>query len=110
MAPSAISPVPETTQIQDRTQTVTDHVGIVPISDEERDGHFTKRETIQKCLEYFHQDGMVVITNAIPEHLVDKMNDMMISESKALEDRGDVHFHQGKSTRNMSVCPPMTEV
>jgi hypothetical protein len=110
MAPSAITPPPEIVEAQNKAETTPDYVGIVPISNEEREGGFTKRETLQKCLEYFHRDGMVVITNAIPGHLVDEMNDMMISESKALEERGDVHFHQGKSTRNMSVCPPMTEV
>ncbi|KAK5203606.1 hypothetical protein LTR47_011584 [Exophiala xenobiotica] len=109
MSPFAVTPPAEMIQAQNKAETVPDYVGIVPISDKERDGGFTNRETLQKCLEYFHRDGMVVITNAIPEHLVDKMNDMMIAESKALEERGDVHFHQGKSTRNMSVCPPMTE-
>ena len=61
-------------------------------------------------LECFHRDGMVVIRNALPEAFVDKMKDKMVTKSKALQDLGDVHFHQGKTTRNMSVYPHINKV
>lgn len=100
----------------EKADNVPDYVDIVPISDEERDRGFNVRETLQKCmshqqtplvaksdmedlqLKYFHRGGMVVISNAILETLVDKMKDEIIEESKALQDREEVHFHQGKAT------------
>jgi hypothetical protein len=82
---------------------------LVRLSDEELASGNTSLDTIQACLEAFHRDGVVVLYNAIPETLIDKLNKKMIEDSIRIQDLQGTHFHQGKNTRNMSVAPPLTQ-
>jgi hypothetical protein len=86
-----------------------DQPTLVRLSDEELASGVTSHDTIQACLEAFHRDGVVVLYNAIPEALIDKLNAKMTEDSIRIQDMQGTHFHQGKNTRNMSVAPPLTE-
>jgi hypothetical protein len=102
MAPSAISP---TTDGANKADGPT----LVRVADEDLANGTTSLDTIQACLEAFHRDGVVILYNAIPEELIDKLNKKMTEDSIRIQELDGTHFHQGKHTKNMSVPPPLSK-
>jgi len=81
----------------------------VRLSDEELESGETRPETIQQLITYFHRDGLVVLENAIPEHLVDRLYQRMVADNDIYLKNPFVQFNQGESTKNVSQVPPLTK-
>jgi hypothetical protein len=101
--PSAV--IPSATNCANKANGPT----LVRVSDEDLANGTTSLDTLQACMEAFHRDGVVVLYNAIPEELIDKLNKKMTEDSIRIQDLEGTHFHQGKNTKNMSVAPPLTK-
>src|ERR1700761_523041 len=84
-----------------------DNPVVIRLSDEELHTGKTRPGTIQELLKYFHRDGFVVLENAIPEHLVDRLYKRMIQDNAEFLQRKHMHWNQGAATGNVSQIPPL---
>ncbi|KAJ9603823.1 hypothetical protein H2200_012009 [Cladophialophora chaetospira] len=84
-----------------------DNPVVIRLSDEELHSGKTKPETIQELLKYYHRDGFVVLENAIPEALVDRLYNRMIQDNVEYLKKKHMHWNQGADTGNVSQIPPL---
>jgi hypothetical protein len=80
----------------------------IRLSDEELSSGTTRPETIQALLTYFHRDGLVVLENAIPSHLIDSLYTRMVADNEIYLSNKFVQFNQGVATKNVSQVPPLS--
>lgn len=84
-----------------------DNPVVIRLSDEELQTGTTRPETIQQLLTYFHRDGFVVLENAIPSDLVDKLYNQMVKDNELYRSKSFLQYNQGRATKNISqVCAP----
>ena len=77
------------------------------IPDETQSSGIATPEIIAEALTYLHQDGVIVLENAInPSHL-DDLDAMLGPEAEEIARDPDHHFNFGKQTRNMDQAPPL---
>jgi len=81
---------------------------VIRLSDEELQTGVTRAQTLQECLRYFHRDGFVVLENAIPDELVDRLYKRMVQDNDEYLKKKHMHWNQGASTGNVSQIPPLT--
>ncbi|KAK5093000.1 hypothetical protein LTR24_004659 [Lithohypha guttulata] len=80
-----------------------DNPVVIRLIDEELHTGKTRPETLQQCLKYYHRDGLVVLENATPEALVDKLYNKIVEDNKDF-----LQYNQGVATKNVSRVPPLT--
>ncbi|WVQ63678.1 uncharacterized protein L199_001831 [Kwoniella botswanensis] len=90
---------------------------VIVLTDEERDSGVMGDKKLYDAIEAFFTDGLVVVENAIPVELVDKLNERMLKDTeKLLGGGGQVHFNhlnQNAATKgaaaggNLSQVPPL---
>ncbi|KAK5731127.1 hypothetical protein LTR15_001065 [Elasticomyces elasticus] len=79
----------------------------IQISDEMRDGGKVTDDIIAEAIAYLHQDGVLILENAInPSHL-DDLETILGPEADIIANDPDHHFNFGKETRNMDQAPPL---
>ncbi|KAF8579387.1 hypothetical protein K439DRAFT_1359683 [Ramaria rubella] len=79
---------------------------IKPTVIEIRAGRLTPQH-IQHALEALHEDGMVMIDGAIPQHdQIDKLNEHMVNDALVLRDSPQMPFNYNKG--NIQQNPPLT--
>ena len=86
-----------------------DNPVVIRLSDDELERGFTRPETIQQLLTYFHRDGFVVLENAISLDLVDKLYNQMVKENDVYLKKSFLQYNQGRATKNVSQVPPLTK-
>ncbi|KPI45151.1 uncharacterized protein AB675_2501 [Cyphellophora attinorum] len=86
-----------------------DNPVVIKLSDEELHSGQTRPETLQQLLTYFHRDGFVVLENAIPLDLVDKLYDQMVRETEIYQSKSFLQYNQGRATKNISQVPPLNK-
>jgi ectoine hydroxylase-related dioxygenase (phytanoyl-CoA dioxygenase family) len=84
-----------------------DNPVVIRLSDEELHSGETKPETLQELLKYYHRDGFVVLENAIPDELVDRLYTRMVKDNTEFLQRKHMHWNQGAATGNVSQIPPL---
>jgi len=84
-----------------------DNPVVIRLSDEELHSGKTNPGTIQELLKYYHRDGFVVLENAIPDELVDRLYNRMIQDNNEYLKRKHMHWNQGAATGNVSQIPPL---
>lgn len=77
------------------------------LSDEELKAGKPRKETIQRALLALHQDGMVVLLNAVSHDHLDKVKEVFWPDTDTVLSWGGGHFNQGGKTRNLSQVPPL---
>ena len=71
---------------------ITEENIYVKLTDEERDGVMTPKH-IYDAVDIFFKEGVVIIQNAIPTHLLDKVNEQMDRDYEKLsKSKGRMHF------------------
>jgi len=85
-----------------------DNPVVIRLTDEELHTGKTRPETLQQCLKYYHRDGLVVLENAIPEALVDKLYNKIVEDNKVYLSKDFLQYNQGVATKNVSQVPPLT--
>jgi hypothetical protein len=80
----------------------------IRLSDSELLSGHTNPDTIQELLIHYHRDGFVVLENAIPDHLVDRLYERMVEDNARYLGKKHMHWNQGASTGNVSQIPPLT--
>jgi ectoine hydroxylase-related dioxygenase (phytanoyl-CoA dioxygenase family) len=81
---------------------------VVRISDEEYRTGQTSYDTIQACVEAFHSDGIVILSNAVSHKTINHLNDQMIKEIDIIRAWPGVHYNHGRAARNISQSPPLS--
>jgi hypothetical protein len=84
-----------------------DNPVVIRLSDEELQSGKTRPETLQELIKYFHRDGFVVLENAIPEDIVDRLYDRMVHDNVEYLRKKHMHWNQGAATGNVSQIPPL---
>jgi hypothetical protein len=84
-----------------------DNPVVIRLSDEELQSGVTRADTLQELLKYFHRDGFVVLENAIPEDLVDRLYNRMVHDNVEFLKKKHMHWNQGEGTGNVSQIPPL---
>ncbi|KAH0846415.1 hypothetical protein AYO21_07148 [Fonsecaea monophora] len=114
MAPSAIMEPPASrtpTYVDGALITDVEKHGdnpvVIRLTDEELHSGNTRPETLQECLKYFHRDGFVVLENAIPDELVDRLYNRMVQDNVEFLRKKHMHWNQGAATGNVSQIPPL---
>ena len=85
-----------------------DNPVVIRLSDDELHSGVTKPDTLQECLKYYHRDGFVVLENAIPDELVDRLYERMVKDNTEFLKKKHMHYNQGAATGNVSQIPPLT--
>lgn len=85
-----------------------DNPVVIRLSDEERDSGVTRPDTIQQALTYMHRDGFLVLENAIPDELIDKLYNRMVEDNAVYLAKPHMQWNQGAATKNVSQIPPLT--
>jgi ectoine hydroxylase-related dioxygenase (phytanoyl-CoA dioxygenase family) len=85
------------------------HPTAVSVSAREISSDKTSFETIQRALEAFHRDGIVILQDAIPHEPLNHLHRKMEEDVHTLLARNDPHFNHGKSAQNLSQRPPISK-
>ena len=85
-----------------------DNPVVIRLSDDELHSGVTKPDTLQECLKYYHRDGFVVLENAIPDELVDRLYERMVDDNARFLQKKHMQYNQGAATGNVSQIPPLT--
>ncbi|WWC88373.1 uncharacterized protein L201_003284 [Kwoniella dendrophila CBS 6074] len=87
----------------------TDSPAVIKLSDEERTTGVLTASNLYEAVAAFHRDGLVVLDNAIPVQIIDKLNDrMMIDTDRIVKGTvKGVHWNQGIECGNLSQVPPL---
>ena len=80
------------------------HTVVIP-EDVRKSGEATS-EIIAEAVAFLHQDGIVILENAIDTAHIDILNKMLSKEALEIAEDPDHHFNFGKETRNMDQAPP----
>lgn len=86
-----------------------DNPVVITLSDDELQTGQTRPETIQQLLTFFHRDGFVVLENAIPLDLVDKLYAQMVVDTGVYQSKSFLQYNQGQATKNISQVPPLDQ-
>jgi hypothetical protein len=86
-----------------------DALPTIKLSDEERETGILTDIHLFDAVTGLHRDGVVVVENAIPVHVIDELNERMkIDTAKILNGEvPNVHWNQGAAKGNVSQVPPM---
>ncbi|KAL3417346.1 phytanoyl-dioxygenase family protein [Phlyctema vagabunda] len=68
----------------------------------------TSLKTIQKALEAFHRDGIVILQDAISHESLDHLHSQMTRDAEVLASSANPHFNHDKAARNLSQQLPLT--
>ncbi|KAK6434701.1 hypothetical protein LTR95_009115 [Oleoguttula sp. CCFEE 5521] len=81
----------------------------IRLTDRERDTGLTDPATLQQLLYAYHRDGFVVLENAIPDALTDKLYDRIVADTGIYIGKAFQQWNQGEATKNVSVVPPLSK-
>lgn len=70
------------------------HPVVIHLSDEEFRTGVTKPETVQELLTAFHEDGFVVLENAIDDDLVDRLYAVMVKQNEEYLTKSHMRWNQ----------------
>ncbi|KAK5105831.1 hypothetical protein LTR62_002111 [Meristemomyces frigidus] len=79
----------------------------IRLTDEELRSDKTRWETIQQVLKYFHRDGLVVLENAIPQHMIDTLYEKIVADNDRFLAQPHMTWNQGAAPKNVSQVPPL---
>ncbi|KAK3671908.1 hypothetical protein LTR78_008274 [Recurvomyces mirabilis] len=79
----------------------------IRLSDEELNSDKTNWDTIQEVLKYYHRDGLVVLENAIPEHMIDILYNKIVEDNDRYLNQPHMTWNQGAGPKNVSQVPPL---
>ncbi|OCK90477.1 uncharacterized protein K441DRAFT_666174 [Cenococcum geophilum 1.58] len=65
------------------------------------------RQNIQSGLEEFHRNGLVILENAVGHGAIDHVRQRMLEDFRKHRNSPNVHWNQGKCSRNISQTPPL---
>lgn len=82
---------------------------VIRLTDEELKSGQTKWDTIQEALRYYHRDGFLVLENAIPDEIIDKIYDQMCKDNEKFLTLPNRRWNMNESIKNISQRPPMTK-
>jgi len=88
---------------------VREEPAVITISDEELKSGVTKLDTILDAITFYHRDGCVVLENAIPDEIVDKLWEKMAADNEVYLNSEKARWIQGPETKNLSQRPPVTQ-
>ena len=79
----------------------------INLSDEEREtGHLSPIHLLE-AIDAFHEDGVVVLNNAIETKYIEELNERMIKDTEILKANEDkIFWNQGRGKGNVSQNPP----
>lgn len=89
------------------THLYNQEVHTVKIPDEIRQSGIPTAELLAEAITYLHQDGIIVLENAIDTAHLDALEELLGPEAEEVAKDPDHHFNFGKSTRNMDQAPPL---
>ncbi|WRT68792.1 uncharacterized protein IL334_005772 [Kwoniella shivajii] len=89
----------------------TDAPTVVRLSDEERATGVLSSTNLYDAVAAFHRDGLVVLDNAIPVDIIDKLNERMMMDTDRIMTGAvkGVHWNQGIECGNISQVPPLVK-
>jgi ectoine hydroxylase-related dioxygenase (phytanoyl-CoA dioxygenase family) len=79
------------------------------ISEEELKSGKTSLDTIQAAVEDFQTNGFIVLQNAVPHTILDKLSVQMEADARIKLADPDLVFNQGNEKTNFSVSPPLSK-
>jgi hypothetical protein len=82
-------------------------VSHVRLSNEELQTGYTHPSTIQASLQQIHDNGLLILENAIQEAILDEVHEQMIADHRVLMSWPGARFNQGTSYFNISQTPPL---
>ncbi|RMY09405.1 hypothetical protein D0868_04265 [Hortaea werneckii] len=88
------------------TESPSNGVHTVYVSDQSREIGFATPETIAEALTYLHRDGVLVLGNAIEVEHLDRLREQLQPEAEEIAKNPTHHFNFGRHTRNMDQAPP----
>lgn len=87
----------------------SDQPRIITLTDEELATKLISSNNLQNALEALHEDGLVVLENAVdPAHL-DKLNDRMLSDTEILTRQKTTHVNFNTNSKNIQQEPVTDE-
>jgi ectoine hydroxylase-related dioxygenase (phytanoyl-CoA dioxygenase family) len=79
----------------------------IRISELERSSARLSRQTVQRSVEEFHRNGLVVLENAIGHNAIDHVYQRMLEDFHKQRESKTVHWNQGRGSGNISQTPPL---
>ena len=76
------------------------------VSQEERNAAQLSRRNIQKSLTEFHQNGFVILENAVCHNSIEHIRHRMLQDFNTYRKSSNLRWNQGKSSGNISQPPP----
>ncbi|WVQ63616.1 uncharacterized protein L199_001769 [Kwoniella botswanensis] len=89
----------------------TDYPAVIKLSDVERTTGHLSPSNLYHAVTAFHNDGVIVLDNAIPIDIIDKLNERMMVDTDRIMSgtvKG-VHWNQGIECGNISQVPPLVK-
>lgn len=83
-------------------------MAVKPTTSEISSGSLSSRN-LEVAVRQLHQDGLVVVEDAIPHQLLDHLNHKMVSDARYLQslgDKGPFNFNQGNLQQD---APPVAD-
>jgi len=77
------------------------------ISADERRSAILNQENLQKALIEFHQNGLVIMENAIDHSVLDHLRERMLEDIPKNLASSHVHFNHGRDSGNITQTPPL---
>jgi ectoine hydroxylase-related dioxygenase (phytanoyl-CoA dioxygenase family) len=81
----------------------------ISISDGERRSSKLSQENLRHALTEFHQNGLVILENAIDHGALDHVRERMLADIPKNLASSHVHFNHGRSSGNITQTPPLLE-
>lgn len=76
------------------------------VSEEERNAAQLSRRNIQNSLDEFHQNGFVILENAVGRHSIEHVHHRMLQDFGKYRKSSSIRWNQGQNSGNISQPPP----
>lgn len=76
------------------------------VSEEERNAAQLSRRNIQNSLDEFHQNGFVILENAVGRHSIEHIHHRMLQDFGKYRKSSSIRWNQGQNSGNISQPPP----
>lgn len=76
------------------------------VSEEERNAARLSHQNIQKGLHEFHQNGFVILENAVGHHSIEHIHHRMLQDFSKCRRSSSIRWNQGPNSGNISQPPP----
>ena len=84
-------------------------VNRIRVSDLERSTAKLSRQNLQKSIEEFHRNGLLILENAVSHKAVDQVHQRMLQDyhTQRTSPTNSIHWNQGQGSGNISQTPPL---